>query len=355
MQNDALGRSVRQAPPAWHAPAAALTVAAFFALDAHHRVESAFAGAVGMGVSAVKGAGLGLGRAVRQGGDIGPGFVVAGLVTAALAIGAFAVLRAAPGKRFGRLVALAALVGLGVVGLDTLGYGGGVAFPLGVAVMALPTLALVALRETGFGNALLSAGFWGGFGWLVASGAALLLGSDDFVHRHRQADHAQVGLVWAPFLLAWCWDHLRRTDGERGGAIRWSGFAALALLALEGLSGVATLVLPGEAVVSQSLVHAILGGAALAATGLHVALRLVRGGQRRPHGRPTPWVTGLIVVSGVLSLGASVASVPDPAPVTVRVADGQASGTLSLATLGAGPDTIGCGSPTGCHPAQQAA
>ena len=335
---------------------AATIVAVGLIFDVHHLLEGPLARLIGYGVEAAAALGVTLDRHARATGQVQPGLLAGGLGGLAVAVTGFVALRSRRGRAFHRMLGPLAAAVLLAVAFDSLGYAAGVGLPLAAGALLLLALAVQSLRARPLGQALLSAAFWAGLAWLVTGGVALLLGLSG---QHTIADHAQLGLLWTPFLVAWCVDHLQKVDGESGGALRWSGLAAVALFLLEAASGLARLLLPGEAWLAGAGVHAALGGGALLLSFLHVGLRVAGARRsarpRRPEGRPGGATAALMALAAVLSLHASWVERPDAPDAEARVAAGRAADTLHPATIGEGASALGCGAATGCHAAQQGA
>ena len=334
---------------------AAAVVAVALLSDVHHALEGPLARLIGAGVEAAGTLGMTLDRDARAAGDVQPGLIAGALGAVAVAAVGLVSLRAARGRAFLRLLGPVVAMVVLIVGLDSLGYAAGVGLPLAAATMVLLALAVQLLRVTHLGRAVLAAGFWAGLVWLLTGGIALMLGLSG---THAIADHAQLGLLWTPFLLAWCIDHLQKVDGDHGTSLRWTGLAAVACFLLEAASGLARLLLPGEAWLAGVEVHILLGGGALLLSAVHVGLRIAGAREttrkRRPEGRPRGPTAALMALAAALSLHSAWLGDDEGVDATAHIAAAGSTDTLHPATIGEGASALGCGAATGCHAAQQA-
>jgi len=311
--------------------------------EVHHVLEERVAPLLGELLQAADRQGLSTSPLARGEGGMTWPLLAAGAAFALVVLLAAGFAWRAGRRRFTRRAALLALGALVWLAWDTLGFGGGLSLPVQLLQLAIPVAVLIALRQRPFWAAGLAGGFWVGLGFLTGGGFALLLVDDDL----RRADHAQYAGQWTVLLVAWTWDHLRRTDGERDDLARWSGFASLGSLGLVTLSGFAAMVLPGEAWITAPGVHLVLAVLAVAATAAHVVVCV----RQRKKARAGSRIERLGLVAAVL-IGAVGLHHGGAAEAPVVVAS---SGSLDPAWLGSASSTIGCGASTGCHVVQAAA
>jgi len=302
------------------------------------------------------GAGVALTAARRGAGETSVPMIVAAAAFVLFALAFFLLLRRSPGRRFMSRIALVVPAIVLLVGLNTLGYGGGLALPALLLALGVPTLFMLGAGRYAVGHAFLTQGMVVGAAYLTTSGIAAALGDGGAVHLATQAAHSQVGMLWTPFLLAWTWSHVVRTDGIREDVVRWSGFLALAGLLLVALTGLATLLMAGDSLLAQGAVHGVLG---VLAWGLIVWHAVLRPSTSRPSWMG--WlVAGGAVCGALLGLRASlfhedVGATGQPVALvrpTQAPSEISQNPHLDPRWLGSSGETVGCAGFLACHQTQ---